>query len=91
MRLINADKLTEQFERLKREESLAGMFAEEMVKMVEEQPTAYDLDKVVKDLKELRDGNYDFDCCPCKETSISCDKCHMIRAIDVVRSGGYHV
>lgn len=91
MRLINADKLKEQFRQLKREESLAGMFAEEMVKMVEEQPTAYDLDKVVEDLEELRDGNYDFDCCPYKDTNVSCDKCHMIRAIDVVRRGGYHV
>lgn len=91
MRLIDAEKLMEQFEQLKGEESLVSMFTEEMVKMVEEQPTAYDLDKVVEDLEELRDGNYDFDCCPYKETSISCDKCHMIRAIDVVRSGGYHV
>lgn len=91
MRLIDADKLKEQFRQLKGEESLAGMFAEEMVKMVEEQPTAYDLDKVVEDLEELRDGNYDFDCCPYKDTNVSCDKCHMIRAIDVVRRGGYHV
>lgn len=91
MRLIDADTLTEQFRQLKGEESLAGMFAEEMVKMVEEQPTAYDLDKVVEDLEELRDGNYDFDCCPYKDTNVSCDKCHMIRAIDVVRRGGYHV
>ena len=91
MRLIDADTLTEQFEQLKREESLAGMFAEEMVKMVEAQPTAYDLDKVVEDLEELRDGNYDFDCCPYKDTNVSCDKCHMIRAIDVVRRGGYRV
>lgn len=91
MRLIDADKLKEQFRQLKGEESLAGMFAEEMVKMVEEQPTAYDLDKVVEDLEELRDGNYDFDCCPYKETNISCDKCRMIRAIDLVKRGGYHV
>lgn len=91
MRLIDADTLTEQFEQLKGEESLTGMFAEEMVKMVEEQPTAYDLDKVVEDLEELRDGNYDFDCCPYKDTNVSCDKCHMIRAIDVVRRGGYRV
>lgn len=91
MRLINANKLLEQFEGLKGEESLASMFAEEMVKMVEAQPTAYDLDKVVEELEELRDGNYDFDCCPYKDTNVSCDKCHMIRAIDVVRRGGYHV
>ena len=91
MRLIDADTLADKFEQLKGEESLASMFAEEMVKAVEAQPTAYDLDKVVEDLEELRDGNYDFNCCPYKDTNISCDKCHMIRAIDVVRSGGYLV
>ena len=91
MRLINADTLADKFKQLKCEESLESMFAEEMVKMVEAQPTAYDLDKVVEDLEELRDGNYDFNCCPYKDTNISCDKCHMIRVIDVVRSGGYLV
>ena len=91
MRLIDAEKLKEQFRQMKGEESLASMFAEDMMKAVEAQPTAYDLDKVIEDLEELRDGNYDFDCCPYKETNISCDKCHMIRAIDLVKRGGYHV
>ena len=91
MRLIDAEKLKEQFRQMKGEESLASMFAEDMMKAVEAQPTAYDLEKVIEDLEELRDGNYDFDCCPYKETNISCDKCHMIRAIDVVRRGGYRV
>ena len=77
MRLIDADTLADKFEQLKGEESLASMFAEEMVKAVEAQPTAYDLDKVVEDLEGLRDGNYDFNCCPYKDTNI--------------RSGGYLV
>jgi hypothetical protein len=34
---------------------------------VDAQPTAYDLEKVIEDLEDLRDGNYDFDCCPYKE------------------------
>ena len=71
MRLIDADTLADKFEQLKGEESLASMFAEEMVKAVEAQPTAYDLDKVVEDLEGLRDGNYDFNCCPYKDTNIS--------------------
>ncbi len=91
MRLIDAEKLMEQFRQMKGEESLASMFAEDMMKAVEAQPTAYDLEKVIEDLEELRDGNYDFDCCPYKETNISCDKCHMIRAIDLVKCGGYRV
>lgn len=91
MRLIDAEKLMEQFRQMKGEESLASMFAEDMMKAVEAQPTAYDLEKVIEDLEELRDGNYDFDCCPYKETNISCDKCHMIRAIDLVKRGGYRV
>ena len=37
------------------------------------QPTAYDLEKVIEDLEDLRDGNYDFDCCPYKEPPrVSC-------------------
>ena len=84
MRLINADKLKEFIER-------DFCYPEALKKAVDAQPTAYDLEKVIEDLVDLRDGNYDFDCCPYKETPVSCDKCHMIRAIDVVRRGGYHV
>lgn len=84
MRLINADRLMEVVEK-------EFCYPEAFKKMIEAQPTAYDVDKVIEDLEELRDGNYDFDCCPYTETSISCDKCHMIRAIDVVRRGGYQV
>lgn len=84
MRLINAEKLIKDVEK-------DFYYPEAYKKMIEAQPTAYDLDKVVEDLEELRDGNYDFDCCPYKDTNISCDKCHMIRAIDVVRRGGYQV
>lgn len=84
MRLIDADKLIEDAKR-------DFCYPEAFEKMVGEQPTAYDVDKVIEDLEELRDGNYGFDCCPYMETPISCDKCHMIRAIDVVRRGGYAV
>lgn len=84
MRLIDADKLIKDVEK-------EFCYPEAYKKMIEAQPTAYDVDKVVEDLEELRDGNYDFDCCPYKDTDVSCDKCHMIRAIDVVRRGGYQV
>lgn len=84
MRLINADKLMEFVEK-------EFCYPEAFKKMIEAQPTAYDVGKVIEDLKELRDGNYDFDCCPYRDTDVSCDKCHMIRAIDVVRRGGYQV
>lgn len=84
MRLINANKLMEEVDK-------EFCYPEAYKKMIEAQPTAYDVDKVVEDLEELRDGNYDFDCCPYKDTDVSCDKCHMIRAIDVVRRGGYQV
>ena len=84
MRLIDAEKLIKDVEK-------DFYYPEAYKKMIEAQPTAYDVDKVVEDLEELRDGNYDFDCCPYKDTDVSCDKCHMIRAIDVVRRGGYRV
>lgn len=84
MRLINAEKLLEDIRR-------SCMTSKDVEALVNAQPTAYDLDKVVEDLKELRDGNYDFDCCPYRDTDISCNKCHMIRAVDIVRHGGSQV
>lgn len=84
MRLINADKLKEDMKRT------VGIL-EEVEAVIDAQPITYDLDKVVEDLEELRDGNYDFNCCPYTKTNISCDKCHMIRAIEVVKRGGYQV
>ncbi|GFI50821.1 hypothetical protein IMSAGC020_02031 [Lachnospiraceae bacterium] len=84
MRLIDAEKLIKDVEK-------DFYYPEAYKKMIEAQPTAYDLDKVVENLEELRDGNYDFDCCPYRDTDISCDKCHMIRAVDIVRHGGSQV
>lgn len=84
MRLIDAEKLIKDVEK-------DFYYPEAYKKMIEAQPTAYDLDEVVEDLEELRDGNYDFDCCPYRDTDISCDKCHMIRAVDIVRHGGSQV
>ncbi len=60
MRLINADKLKEFIES-------DFCYPEALKKAVDAQPTAYDLEKVIEDLEDLRDGNYDFDCCPYKE------------------------
>lgn len=84
MRLINAEKLLEDIRR-------SCMTSKDVEALVNAQPTAYDLDKVVEDLEELRDGSYDFDCCPYRDTDISCDKCHKIRAVDIVRHGGSQV
>ena len=84
MRLIDAEKLIKDVEK-------DFYYPEAYKKMIEAQPTAYDLDKVVENLEELRDGNYDFDCWPYRDTDISCDKCHMIRAVDIVRHGGSQV
>lgn len=84
MRLIDAEKLIKDVEK-------DFYYPEAYKKMIEAQPTAYDLDEVVEDLEELRDGSYDFDCCPYRDTDISCDKCHMIRAVDIVRHGGSQV
>ena len=49
------------------------------------------MDKFVEDLEEFSVGIYVFDCCPYRDTDISCDKCHMIRAVDIVRHGGSQV
>ncbi len=55
-----------------------------IAKIVDEQPTAYDMDKVVERLrKELDD-------CTCEECDSypDCDTCKAERAVKIVKSGG---
>ena len=92
MRLIDADTLADKFEQLKGEESLASMFAEEMVKAVEAQPTAYDLDKVVKDLEEYAHSDICGSCRSCRtlddSDDIECENCGALGALEIVKQGG---
>lgn len=52
MRLIDADELIKRFKELKGADSLANMFVTDVINEIKKQPTAYDVDKVVEQLKK---------------------------------------
>lgn len=59
---------------------------------VAEQPTAYDLDKVIKDLEEYAHSDI---CGPCRSCRISddinnieCENCGALGALEIVKGGG---
>lgn len=76
MRLIDADKL----KKIVKEEPTDGMYTEEIIDLIDEQTTAYDVDKIVKQLNEWKmDEANNF------EDGINT----MIRiAIKIVKAGG---
>lgn len=85
MRLIDADNLNFQEQHYNKSQMKA------ILDFVDAQPTTYDVDKVVKQLKELRELDAcDFDNCP--DEDINCCDCTQKRmaerAIEIVKAGG---
>ena len=99
MRLIDADVLLEQYnlkdatkygnkDAEQQAHSYSTMMLYEIADMIEDAPTAYDLDKVVEKLEEVKN----------KDTEISLDEAQkercfwyaqgMNRAIEIVKGGG---
>lgn len=85
MRLIDAEKLIKDVEK-------DFYYPEAYKKMIEAQPTAYDLDKVVEDLEEYA---YSKDICSrhngCPygdDEEIECANCVAIGALEIVKGGG---
>lgn len=48
MRLIDADKLIARFKQLKGPDILMNLFISDVIKVIKQMPTAYDIDKVVE-------------------------------------------
>ena len=95
MRLIDADKLIEHFEKVKKESASLVDMAHILgfQRVIDAQPTAYDPDKVVEQLKKCAKGNCvrnsDSGRCPyIGNSEIDCEKCAMLRAIEIVKAGG---
>ena len=98
MRLIDANKLEEKVREYFKEKTTRGVYAVDTVncsadicRMVEEQPTAFDVEQVVRELKELKmryymtianTGDADKDCAYLN-TANAIDK-----AIEIVKRGG---
>ena len=90
MRLIDADA----FRRYAHEqlEGSKSYSADERLEMIDEQPTAYDVEKVVEELHEFSLNTIPYcnemlreDLC---DDSNDCDYCKLQHAIEIVRKGG---
>lgn len=90
MRLIDADKL---------KYAIHCAYSDdlEILKKIDEQPTAFDVDKVVEQLEDIKrkkyracqdviceDCKYSKDCCECDES----DKLALDMAVEIVKGGG---
>ncbi|WP_216392082.1 hypothetical protein [Blautia sp. MSJ-19] len=90
MRLIDANKLKEVIHKLYSDDL-------EILEKIDEQPTAYDLDKVVKQIKVIKEKECtactDEDCGYCKyfndcKNGDMSDKLALDKAIEIVEGGG---
>ena len=91
MRLIDADKLKTDLEKaISKNEDMDCLDFLRAASVIDEQPTAYDPDKVVAELKKESEsscGMYTARCPYIGET-IFCEQCAMLRAIQIVKGGG---
>ncbi len=86
MRLIDADELINILEWNKEQEKDALVSINSLIKLIKERPTAYDVNKVIEELKEM--GN---EYCKSVECNGECDCCEhasmMQSAIKIVKGG----
>ena len=86
MRLIDADELINILEWNKEQEKDALVSINSLIKLIKERPTAYDVNKVIEELKEM--GN---EYCKGVECNGECDCCEhasmMQSAIKIVKGG----
>ena len=81
MRLIDADEFKRQIVGMAIVTGYSAQKANKMCELIDKQPTAYDVDKVVEQL-EAEKGTY-FDGLPCEGMKITANA-----AIEIVKAGG---
>ena len=81
MRLIDADEFKRQIVGMAIVTGYSAQKANKMCELIDKQPTAYDVDKVVEQLKAEK-GTY-FDGLPCEGMKITANA-----AIEIVKAGG---
>lgn len=84
MRLIDADAFKQQVAAVVMMGNLSVEKGNAMCELIDKQPTAYDVDKVVERLrKEISD-------CMCDKCDkyTDCDTCRAEKAVEIVKSGG---
>ena len=91
MRLIDADKLIARFKQLKGSDTLANMFVSDVIKVIKEMTTEYDVDKVVEQLEEVEKimtSPVNKDCFGEECRASDCTICLISKAIEIVKGGG---
>ena len=94
MRLIDAEELKKQIAAMSIVNNYPADKANKLCELIDNQPTAYDLDKVIKDLEEYAHSDI---CGPCRSCRISddinnieCENCGALGALEIVKNGGVH-
>ena len=87
MRLIDADEFEKQIAGMTIANNYPVKKASALCDLIDEQPTAYDPDKVVEQLEECGEQSCD-DCPYLSNNEIDCKQCAMLKAIEIVRGGG---
>ena len=82
MRLINAEKLLEDIRR-------SCMTSKDVEALVNAQPTAYDLDKVIEELDKFAHSDicYRNHCRYINADDIDCENCGALGALEIVKRG----
>ena len=79
-RLIDADNIIASGKYIKTNDKFEPyIMIDDLIKLLEEQPTAYDIDKVVEELKELP---------KCSTWNHNSDNIDRNKAIEIVKHGG---
>lgn len=91
MRLIDADAFKKQVAGMAILNNYPANKANALCELIDAQPTAYDPDKVVEQLEECakwmcgsREAEYPY----IGNDEVDCEKCAMLRAIEIVKGGG---
>ena len=92
MRLIDADHFLNFIKEEMKQDRPDDMHLNNIIRVLKDLPTAYNVDKVVAELEEYANGNVCkrfHDSCPYKdEPNILCENCGALGAIDIVKRGG---
>lgn len=94
MRLIDADKFKQQIAAITIRDNLISEKSNAICELIDRQPTAYDLDKVIENLDKFAHGDICGSCRSCRTLedvdNIECEICGALGALEIVKSGGIH-
>lgn len=95
MRLIDADEFKQQIAAVTIRDNLISEKRNAICELIDRQPTAYDLDKILEDLEEYAYSEglcfRNHGCPYVGNEKIDCGNCAAIGALEIVKGGGYAV